>query len=162
MQSVINRPPIGGIFPLVVHHAGATPRHGLAQGQATAHVAILHGSEGRVVVLMADGNYGASITNAAEELVGFLYPLHLQPLNVALEDVRWIYRDSDGNWDEISPVLMYGTKVYGVKLRPLGARGLADALAALSAEGVSLSDDEKALLSESLGFEALVACGQGG
>ena len=152
MQATTTRPPIGGLFPLVVSRAGAVPRHGMADGKATARVAILHGRDGRVLIAMTDGNYGASITNAAEELVGFLYLLHLQELGVALEDVRWIYRDSEGSWDEIIPALMHGSTVYAVKYRPLGSRTQADAWAAIAAEGVSLSDDEKALLGESLGL----------
>lgn len=150
MQATMTRPPIGGLFPLVVSRAGAVPRHGLDQGKATAHVAILHGRDGRVVVAMTDGNHGASITNSAEELVSFLYHLHIQALNVALEDIRWVYRDSDGNWDEIIPALVHGTSVYGVKFRPLGGRSQADVLSVIAAEGVSLSDEEKALLWEGL------------
>lgn len=90
-------------------------------------MAILHGRDGRVVVAMT-GGHGASITNSAEELVSFLYHLHIQALNVALEDIRWVYRDSDGNWDEIIPALVHGTSVYGVKfrrvvgLRPMSCR----------------------------------------
>ena len=152
MQETKTRPPIGGLFPLVVSQAGTAPRHGLAGGKASAHVAILHGQDDRVVIAMTDGNYGASITNAAEELVGFLYLLHLQELGIALDDVRWIYRDSEVNWDEIIPALVHGATVYAVKYRPLGSRTLADAWAAITAEGVSLSDDEKALLGESLGL----------
>ena len=72
MQATMTQPPIGGLFPLVVSRAGAVPRHGLSEGKATARVAILHGRDGRVVVAMTDGNHGASITNAAEELVSFL------------------------------------------------------------------------------------------
>lgn len=152
MQATMTRPPIGGLFPLVVSRAGAVPRHGLDQGKATAHVAILHGHDGRVVVAMTDGNHGASITNSAEELVSFLYHLHIQALNVALEDIRWVYRDSDGSWDEIIPALVHGTSVYGVKFRPLAGRSQADVLSVIAAEGVSLSDEEKALFNESLGL----------
>lgn len=150
MQATMTRPPIGGLFPLVVSRAGAVPRLGLAQGKATARVAILHGRDGRVVVAMTDGNHGASITNSAEELVSFLYHLHIQALNVALEDIRWVYRDSDGNWDEIIPALVLGTSVYGVKFRPVGGRTQADAMSVIAAEGVFLSDEEKTLLCEEL------------
>ena len=52
--------------------------------------------------------------------------------------------------DEIIPALVLGTSVYGVKFRPLGGRAQADALSVIAAEGVSLSDDEKALLCEEL------------
>ena len=152
MQATMTRPPIGGLFPLVVSQSGTVPRHGLAEGRASARVAILHGREGRVVVAMTDGDYGASITNSAEELVGFLYLLHLQELGVALDDVRWIYRDSEGNWDEIIPALVHGVTVCAVKYRPLGSRKQADAWFAINAEGVSISDDEKAMVGESLGL----------
>ena len=152
MQKPMNQPPIVGLFPLVVSRAGGVPRHGTAAGQFTAQVAILLGTDGRMVVVMIDGNYGVSVTNAAEELVGFLYNLHIQPIGVALEDIRWIYRDSDGLWDEIMPALVHGNKVFAVKYRPLGSRALADARAAIAAEGVSLSDDEEALFNRSLGL----------
>ena len=125
MQATMTRPPIGGLFPLVVSQSGTVPRHGLAEGRASARVAILHGREGRVVVAMTDGDYGASITNSAEELVGFLYLLHLQEL---------------------------GVTVCAVKYRPLGSRKQADAWFAINAEGVSMSDDEKAMVGESLGL----------
>ena len=152
MRETMTQAPIRGLFPLVVSRAGAVPRHGSLAGQYTAQVAILHGSEGRMVVVMTDGNYGVSVTNAAEELVGFLYNLHIQPIGVALEDIRWIYRDSDGYWDEIIPALLHGNKVFAVKYRPLGSRTQADAWAAIAAEGVSLSDDEEALINRSLGM----------
>lgn len=148
-QVMMSRPAIGGVFPLVVTRSGAMPRHGMENGKASVRVAILNGQDGHFVVAMSDGNYGVSITNAAEELIGFLYILHLQPLGAALEAVRWIYRDSEGNWDELIPALMHGRTVYGVKYRPLGGRGQEDALAALRAEGVSLSDDDLSCLIES-------------
>ena len=152
MRETMTQAPIRGLFPLVVSRAGAAPRHGTLAGQYTAQVAILHGGAGRMVVAMTDGNYGVSVTNAAEELVGFLYNLHIQPIGVALEDIRWIYRDSDGYWDEIIPALVHGNKVFAVKYRPLGSRAQADAWAVIAAEGVSLSDDEEALINRSLGM----------
>lgn len=152
MQKPMTQPPIVGLFPLVVSRAGAVPRHGTVAGQFTAQVAILLGSDGRMVVVMIDGNYGVSVTNAAEELVGFLYNLHIQPIGVALEDIRWIYRDSDGHWDEIIPALVHGNKVFAVKYWPLGSRAQADAWAVIAAEGVSLTDDEEAMFNRSLGM----------
>lgn len=152
MLKMMSQSPIRGLFPLVVSQPASAPRHGTEAGQFTAQVAILHGSEGRMVVAMTDGDYGLSITNAAEELVGFIFNLHIQPLGVALEDIRWIYRDSDGHWDEILPALVLGYKVLAVKYRPLGARTLADARAAIAAHGVSLSDDEEGLLNRGLGL----------
>lgn len=160
MQTMRKRTSIGGIFPLVVPRAGATPRHGTVAGKASATVAILYGQDKKIVVAMADGNYGVSITNAAEELVGFIYRMHLQPLGVGIDDIRWIYRDSDGRgkWDEILPKLVHGTTVYAVHYRPLGGRSLTDALSVMSAEGVSLSEDETSALGEVLGLEQVTYC----
>ena len=140
------------IFPLVVKHAGAVPRHGRAEGGATATVAILYGQDEKVVVLMVDGNYGASITNCAEELLNFLFGLHLAPHDIDLADVRWIYRDTEGSWDEILPTATPGLNITSANFRPLGSRALPDVWAAIQAEGLSLSDDDKALLGESLGL----------
>ena len=139
-------------FPLVVKHAGAIPRHGRADGRATANVAILYGQEGKVVVLMVDGNHGASITNCAEELLNFLFGMHLAPHHIDLSDVRWIYRDTEGSWDEILPTATPGLNITSVNFRPLGSRVLPDVWAAIKGEGLSLSDDDKALLGESLGL----------
>lgn len=151
MNNRMTRPALGGLFPLIVRRAGEIPHHGSAAGQATAFVAILHASDQkRAVVVMADGNYGASITNCAEELVTFLHRFHLEPLPVALADIRWIYRDSEGNWDEIVPSVVHGTQIYCVNYRPLGGRALKDVMDCVAAEGVSLCDDDKALLVEYL------------
>ena len=151
MQATTQRASIS-ICPLVVKHAGAVPRHGRAEGGATATVAILYGQDEKVVVLMVDGNYGASITNCAEELLNFLFGLHLAPHDIDLADVRWIYRDTGGSWDEILPTATPGLNITSANFRPLGSRALPDVWAAIQAEGLSLSDDDKALLGESLGL----------
>lgn len=152
MDEISIRPPLGGLFSLVVKHAGAAPTYDYAQGQATARVAILHGPEGKCVVLMTDGNYGSSITNCAEELLSHLYCFHLAPLGIQLDDTRWIYRDTDGSWDEILPGAVHGPKVYLANYRPLGGRTEADALNCIAAEGVALSEDEMAALGAHLGL----------
>lgn len=152
MQQLNTKPAVAGLFPMVVRHVGATPIYGTEGGAASANVALLNGRDGRVVVLMTDGGQGCSITNAAPQLIGVLYHQQLQGRGVALEDVRWIYRDSEGAWDEIIPVLVHGTSVQAVDYRVLGARQPADMWAALASEGVCLSADERARLDDSLGL----------
>ena len=161
-ESGKTRPPVVGIFPVVSAYSGATIRHGMAAGKASAQVAILCGQGGNIVVVMADGNYGSSITNSASELVGFIYQLHIAPLGVSLDDTRWLYRDSSGFWDEIMPTLVHGTRVYCTDFRCLGGRQETDAMAAIAAEGVSLTDEEIQILSESLGFHTKEVCTPGG
>lgn len=149
MQATKQRASIS-TFPLVVKHAGAIPRHGRADGRATADVAILYGQEGKVVVLMVDGDYGASITNCAEELLNFLFGMHLAPHDIDLSEVRWIYRDTDGAWDEILPTATPGLNITSVNFRPLAGRTQIDAMNCIRAEGIELDADVQEILDSML------------
>ena len=136
---------------VVVHHSGAAASKGADYGRASARVAILrHIGTGAMMVLMTDGHFGASITNSAEEIVGYVVANILNPRGVLARQVRWIYRDSAGAWDEMRP--SKGTTV-SIRFAPLGMRTLEDVRAALASAGLQLSEADRARVS--LYLEAL-------
>lgn len=58
----------------------------------------------RAVVALIDLGRGASITNAATEICDATCERYLSGIaGLRLENVRWLYRDSIGRWDEIVP-----------------------------------------------------------
>lgn len=134
---------VAGLFSLIVRHAGARPHCGAAGIQASAFVAVLFQPEAKkAVVLMTDGNFGASITNSAEELLGFIQDAHLGKLGVDALETRWLYRDSEGDWDEILPKGDQVVRRYQVSFRAVGNRSQMAALACIKAEGFELGAED--------------------
>lgn len=87
-------------------------------------------AEPRAVVALIDIGCGASITNAAAQICDAICERFLSGIaGLSLANVRWIYRDSIGRWDEIVPKPRLGIgflAVGGVDFRAGG--GLAWAL----------------------------------
>lgn len=130
---------------VIVRHSGAAASKGPDYGRASARVAILrHVSTGEMMVLMTDGHFWASITNSAEEIVGYVVANILNPRGVEAIQVRWIYRDSAGAWDEMLPSKGSTTSI---RFAPLGMRTLEDVRAALASAGLQLSEADRARVS---------------
>lgn len=139
MLDSINRvSSLAELFSLLVRHAGARPFHGTFSGQATAYVALLiEPASGRVCVLMTDGGWGVSLTNAAEEITAYVIQQHLAVRGIDPDQVLWIYRDGEGHWDEMVVSCERGASV---RFIPLGARRQADVKARLLVEGFTLDE----------------------
>ena len=130
---------------VVVRHSGAAASKGADYGRASARVAILrHVRTGAMMVLMTDGHFGASITNSAEEIVGYVVANILNPCGVGAGQVRWVYRDSTGAWDEMLP--SKDAKA-SIRFVPLGMRTMHDVRAALAGAGLQLSEADRARVS---------------
>lgn len=133
-------------FTIVVDHVGQTPRYG-ADDLATAEVRVFFDHPARTaVVLMIDMAYGASVTNAAEQIVAFIQHHHLDPRGIVARNERWIYRDNMGSWDEIVVSEHSGGRPSTTAFRTLGDRTLDQAIAAVVDAGlVFTSEDRRAL-----------------
>lgn len=126
---------------VVVRHSGAAAYEGADYGRASARVAILrHVDTGEMIVLMTDGQFGSSITNSAEDIVAYVVTNVLSPRGVEARQVRWIFRDSAGAWDEMLPS-QGGTS--SIRFSPLGMRSLNDVRSALANAGLQLSDADR-------------------
>ncbi len=134
-----------GCLPMIVRHAGARPQPCSDGGQVSAYVVVLHQPQAqKVAILLTDGRFGTSITNAADEIVKYIQEAYLSVLDVDINDSRWIYRDSDGAWDEIMPTGGHGRRRQQVCFRPVGRRSLEDVLACIKAEGFDLAEADRA------------------
>jgi hypothetical protein len=85
-------------------------------------------------VLMIDKDNGASITNAANEIIKFVQEWRLRPHGISWERIRWVYRDTMEKWDEleVSNTAAHGV---GMTVRTLGARTVADAISTIESVG---------------------------
>ncbi len=96
-----------------------------------------------VLVVLRDTSSPAcplTITNGAEVIAEAIYENYLKSFKLDWEHLRWIYRDSLGQWDEIvadrGPLARYVT----VDFRPLGgAKSLEEALAHMSNAAVKVT-----------------------
>lgn len=104
----------------------------------------------RGVVLMVDGNHGASITNAADKLIPFIHRDYFGRRGIHWGDVRWLYRDSMGAWDEILVTSYHGENLAGVAFRPLADRTLDSAFAVLVEQGFLVDAHDRAHISNAI------------
>lgn len=138
LGSINRTSPLVGLFSLIVKQVGARPYHGSFNGEASACVALFVEPETKkAAVMMTDGNCGASITNSVEEIIDFIRCQHLEHYALQFDDVRWLYRDSGGDWDELLATRHAGRPV---AFRPCGSRTQADALARLRADNLELDE----------------------
>lgn len=99
-------------------------RHAQTQEQPPVLVTLLDKSE---------QSGGASITNGAEAITGMIYETYLKGFKLDWEHIRWIYRDSMGQWDEIVADCGPLARDVTVDFRSLsGARTLDEALTCMS------------------------------
>jgi hypothetical protein len=89
-----------------------------------------------VLVVLRDTSSPAcplTITNGAELICQAIYENYLKSFKLDWEHIRWIYRDSLGQWDEIVADCGPLAPVATVDFRPLGgAKSLDEALAHMS------------------------------
>ncbi len=135
-------------FKIVVSHVGRVPIYAVTGDVFTAAVFVYHDfNTGKAVVLMVDGNHGASITNSAAEIIAFVQRLHIGRRGIRWRNVRWLYRDSSGyQWDEIVVTEWDGTNAAQVGFKPLANRTLDAALAVAEEAGFLLDAHERAHL----------------
>lgn len=143
-------------FRLTIDHLGAPIRYTVDLKQISAHVfAHYNLTTGKAVVLMVDGNYGASITNAAAEIVPFIQRQHVGRRGIKWKDVRWIYRDTLGSWDEILVNAYEGGNTASIAFSPLGDRTPRAALEAVAVQGIVLDGHDRQHLQNSITSPAL-------
>lgn len=123
--------------PSVTRHPGYAQCHNLFSAAVIAKYDL---NSGQAIVLMINGNCGASITNSADQLIPFIHRLHLGRRGIKWKDVRWLYRDSEGCWDEIVVTDWDGGNHAEISFRPLGNRSW-DAVTAAALEAGFLMDD---------------------
>lgn len=131
-------------FRLTVDRLGADVRYAIDLRQISAHVfAYYNLATGKAVVLMVDGSYGASLTNAADEIIPFIQREHVGRRGIKWKDVRWIYCDSTGAWDEIVVSSYEGGNTASIFFAPLGDRTERAALEATAATGIILDGHDR-------------------
>jgi len=132
-------------FRLSIDHLGAQIRYTADLSRISAHVfAHYNLVTGKAVVLMVDGDYGASLTNGADEIIPFIQRQHVGRRGIKWQDVRWIYRDSTGSWDEIVVSSYDGGNTASIFFAPLGERTERAALEATAAAGIILDGHDRA------------------
>ncbi len=106
-------------------HVGAKPDYSAVQHHFTAAVFVYYDlNTGKAVVLMVNGNIGPTVTNAADQIIPFIHRQHLGRRGIKWANVRWLYRDSDGDWDEIVVTEWHGTNTATVGYKVLGDRSI--------------------------------------
>ena len=132
-------------FRLTIDHLGAPIRYSADITQISAHVfAHYNLTTGKAVVLMVNGGYGASLTNGADEIIPFIQRQHVGRRGIKWKDVRWIYRDSMGAWDEIVVSSYEGGNTASIFFAPVGNRTERAALEATAAAGIILDGHDRA------------------
>lgn len=132
-------------FRLTIDHLGAPIRYTADIKQISAHVfAHYNLTTGKAVVLMVNGGYGASLTNGADEIIPFIQRQHVGRRGIKWKDVRWIYRDSMGAWDEIVVSSYEGGNTASIFFAPVGNRTERAALEATAAAGIILDGHDRA------------------
>lgn len=129
---------------LVVEGAGKAPAYATSRDHVSAFVSIhCDLNTGLAVVLLVDMDHGASVTNSASELLPFIQKYHIGCRGIRWRNVKWIYRDSMGAWDEIVPACQeWDHKTVAVEFRPLGKRTFGDAVAEIVTRGMPLVDGD--------------------
>lgn len=124
-------------FRLLVPHVGAPVTYAQDHRKASAHVfAHYNLNTGQSLVLIVDGNHGASVTNYAGELIAFIQREHVGRRGIKWRNTRWVYRDSSGAWDEIVVTAFGGGTQADVGFAPLGDRSSDAVQAAAAAIGI--------------------------
>ena len=135
------------LIKLQVDQVGHTPRYAVRHDVFTAAAFVSYNLEtGKAFVLMVDGNVGASITNAADTILPFIHRQHLGRRGFRWKDVRWIYRDTTGCWDEIKILAWEGGNTATVGFQSLSDRSEAAALAAAEELGFAFDAHDRAHL----------------
>ena len=138
-------------FKLEMPHVGSSPSYAVQHNKFTAAVSVLYDmNTGKGLVLMVDGDHGASVTNSAGKLIPFIHRLHLGCRGIQWRNVRWLYRDSEGNWDEIVVATWDGSNEANIGFRTLGDRTIEAALATASKCGFPLDAHERAHLQRAI------------
>lgn len=132
---------------LAVEHVGRRPAYAATAERTTAFMSAHYDMRtGLAVVLLVDCGYGASVTNSACELLPFIQAHHIGRRGIPWENVKWLYRDSMGAWDEIVPLGEWNPRAVAVDFRPLGERTLGDVLAQVAARGMPLAEADVAAI----------------
>lgn len=125
-------------------HVGAKPRYSLTHDRFTAAVFVHYDwTSGNAVVIMVNGNIGPTITNAADQIIPFIQRQHIGRRGIRWKNVRWLYRDSDGNWDEIVVNDWDGTNAATVGFKVLGDRSIDAVINALRECGFQFNAHER-------------------
>lgn len=128
-------------------HVGAKPGYSVMQHHFTAAVFVPYDlNTGKAVVLMVNGNSGPTITNAADQIIPFIQRQHIGRRSIKWSNVRWLYRDSDGDWDEIVVTEWHGTNTATVGFKVLGDRSIDAMFNAVRECGFELNSHDRAHL----------------
>lgn len=110
------------LLHIELDHVGGKPHPG-----PNGSLAVCFREMPRPFVLLIDKqgeNRGASVTNAARELVTYVYEIAYAPTTIAPQGIEWIELDSMGYFDRLHPTWR-DEAVIGMAYAPLGNRGLA-------------------------------------
>ena len=128
---------------IVVPYMGAAPHYATSEEFSAAAFIFYNHSARKAAVVLVDGNHGASITNAADELIPYLQRQHIGRHNIRWSDVSFIYRDSFGAWDQIILHSYAGGRYADIDFRTLGDRSMAAAMRTLKEWGFALDSHAK-------------------
>ena len=101
---------------------------------------------GKAVVILINGNIGPTITNAADQIIPFIQRHHIGRRGIQWKNVRWLYRDSDGDWDELVVNAWDGTNAATVGFKVLGDRSMEAVFEAAQASGFKLNTEDRSYL----------------
>ena len=128
-------------------HIGAKINYSITYDRFTAAAFIYYDMcAGNAVVIMVNGNLGPTITNAADQIIPFIHRQHLGRRGIPWKNVRFLYLDSEGHWDEIVVTSWAGAARAGIGFKALGDRTIEAMLAAARDSGFELDAHERAHL----------------
>ena len=128
---------------IVVPYIGATPHYATTEDFSAAAFIFINKETHKAAVVLVDGNHGATITNAADELIPFLQRQHIGRRGIRWSDVSYLYRDSYGAWDQIVLRSFDGSRYADIAFRTLGDRSMAAAFRTLKEWGFALDTHAK-------------------
>ena len=114
---------------LVIDHIGLPPRLAPPEAATASVLAWSDADTGKAIALIVDHDaVGPSVTNCAGEIVAFVQRHTFGPHDIKWREVRWVYLDTMGKWDELVPLSYEGGNSAVVGFKPLAKRDMASFL----------------------------------
>lgn len=131
-------------FSIVIDHVGLLPRLALPEAATASVLAWADKDTGKAIALIIDHDaIGPSVTNCAGEALAFIQREHFGRRDIRFGNVRWVYLDTAGKWDEILSLHYDGGNSAVVGFKPLEKRDMDSFLALLEASGFPVDSETR-------------------